>query len=173
MLRLAPLGVVMIFVIQGMSPGALSAIRYQLLPGKVTSSTSTQGRTADYHAVAPDIKTHLATGRGYGTYDSHKYRLLDNQYLLLLIETGVLGLAAFVAMVLAVVRVAHPVIRSGDPVRGPPALACAAVAFAMLVATTLFDILSFPQLPYLFLFIAALAAVSAAAAREPGPVAPR
>lgn len=161
MLRLAPLGIVLILAIQGLSPGALASIRGQLEPDRFSSSVSTQGRTADYDAVKPDIKTHLATGRGYGTYDSHKYRLLDNQYLVLLIEVGILGIAAYVAIALAVMIVAHPVIRSGDASRAPPALAAAAGAAAFVACNALFDTLAFPQVPYLFLFVAALAAVSA------------
>jgi hypothetical protein len=159
--RLAPLGLVLIVIIQALSPGALTSIRYELEPETLTSSTSTQGRTEDYAAVAPDVKTHLATGRGYGTYDSHKYRLLDNQYLVLLIETGVLGALAFIGMVFAVVAVAHRVIRSGDPERAPPALAAAAAVGALLVTTALFDVLAFPQGPYLFFFMAAIAVVCA------------
>jgi hypothetical protein len=171
LLRLAPLGLVLVMVIQVLSPGALASIRGQLQPDRLSSSDSTQGRTADYTAVAPDVKAHLATGRGYGTYDSHKYRLLDNQYLVLLIETGVLGVLAYVGMMIAVVAVAHRVIRSGDPERAPPALAAAAAVGALLVAMALFDVLAFPQAPYLFFFMAATAVVCAVKTetRQPGP----
>jgi O-antigen ligase len=171
MLRLAPLGLVLILVIQALSPGALASIRGQLEPGRFNNSTSTQGRKDDYEAVAPDVKAHLATGRGYGTYDSRKYRLLDNQYLALLIETGFIGLVAYLAMIAGVIAAAHRTIRSLDPMRAPPALAAAAGAAAFLVCTALFDVLAFPQVPYLFFFVAAIAVVTARAApnaRDPG-----
>jgi O-antigen ligase len=160
MLRLAPLGLVLIVIIQALSPGALASIRGQLQPDKLTGNVSTQGRTEDYDAVGPDIKAHLATGRGFGGYDSHKYRLLDNQYLGLLIEVGVLGLVAYIAMLLAVMLVAHPVIRSGDPSRAPPALAASAGVAAFLVCNALYDTLAFAQAPYLLFFVAAIAVVS-------------
>jgi hypothetical protein len=161
MMRLAPLGLVLIVVIQALSPGALASIRGQLQPEKVSGNVSTQGRTEDYDAVGPDIKAHLATGRGFGAFDSHKYRLLDNQYLGLLIEVGILGLVAYVVMLLAVMRVAHPVIRSHDPTRAPPALAASAGVAAFLVCNALYDTLAFAQAPYLLFFVAALAVASA------------
>lgn len=167
MLRLAPLGVVLVFAIQVLSPGALASIRGQLDPSRLSGSDSTQGRTADYVAVAPDVKTHLATGRGYGTYDAHKYRLLDNQYLVTLIETGILGTAAYVGIVLAAFLASHALIRSGDPSRAPPALAAAAAAGAFFVCNALFDTLAYPQVAYLFLFVVALPVV-AGAGRRPG-----
>jgi O-Antigen ligase len=161
MLRLAPLGLVLVVVMQLLSPGALTSIRYELQAEKVTGG-STEGRTEDYDAIAPDVKTHLATGRGYGTYDSHKYRLLDNQYLVLLIEVGFLGIAAYLAIMLAVVLVGHRTIRSGDPSRAPPAVAAAAASAGFFVCNGLFDVLAFPQAPYLFFFVAALAVISSA-----------
>jgi O-antigen ligase len=161
MLRLAPLGLVLIVVIQALSPGALASIRGQLQPETLSGNVSTQGRTEDYDAVGPDIKAHLATGRGFGGFDSHKYRLLDNQYLGLLIEVGILGLVAYVAMLLAIMLVAHPVIRSGDPSRAPPALAASAGVAAFLVCNALYDTLAFAQAPYLLFFVAALAVVVA------------
>jgi hypothetical protein len=51
--------------------------------------------------------------------------------------------------------------RSNDPSRGPPAMAAAAAIASMAVISALLDVLSLPQLPYLFCFIAALVVVSA------------
>jgi O-antigen ligase len=161
LIRLAPLGLVLLMLANALSPGALGSLRGQLRPDRVGGSTSTLGRTQDYTAVAPDVKAHLATGRGYGSYDSHKYRLLDNQYLALLIETGVLGVAAYVAMMLAILLTAHRIIRSGDSSRAPPALAIAGAAAAFIVCNALFDVLAFAQVPYLFFLLAALVVVLA------------
>jgi O-antigen ligase len=161
LIRLAPLGLVLLMLVSALSPGALGSLRGQLLLERVGGSASTLGRTQDYDAVAPDVKAHLATGRGYGSYDSHKYRLLDNQYLALLIETGVLGLAAYVAMMLAILLTAHRIIRSGDSSRAPPALAIAGAAAAFIVSGALFDVLAFAQVPYLFFLLAALVVVLA------------
>ena len=56
---------------------------------------------------------------------------------------------------------ARPAIRSRDPARASPALAGMAAALAFMVASALFDILSFPQAVYLFLFAGAVCTVAA------------
>jgi hypothetical protein len=60
----------------------------QLGPGHFNSVLTTTDRTARYDAVRPDVLNHLLLGRGYQRYDPHKYRILDNQYLDLLITVG-------------------------------------------------------------------------------------
>jgi hypothetical protein len=150
----------LVLFIQLVTPGALATIRGQLIPSRLSSSLTVQDRTDDYDAVGPDVRKYIALGRGFGTYDSVKYRVLDNQYLGLLVETGFIGLGAYILVLLTVLCVAHPVIRSGDPIRGPPALAAAAGAVAFGVSNALFDVLAFPQAPYIFFFLAGLAAVS-------------
>jgi polysaccharide biosynthesis protein PslJ len=150
-LRLAPVGVVMLLAMPVIAPGALGSIRNQLFTSQLQQSNSTTGRTQDYAAVQPDLAAHPALGRGYGSYDPHKYRIIDNQYIGLAIETGFAGVAA-----------ARPAMRSGDPERGPPALAAACAAVAIGVAAALFDVFAYPQVPYLFLFVGALAVVCSA-----------
>ena len=56
---------------------------------------TTSDRTADYDAVRPDVWTHLLFGRGFGSYNHDTYRILDSEILGRTVETGVLGLAAF------------------------------------------------------------------------------
>ena len=62
--------------------------------------------------------------------------------------------------------------RSGDPDRAPPALAAAAAIVVALVAGAILDFLAFPQLPYLFCFIAAIAVVLARDLKKTGEVGP-
>jgi O-antigen ligase len=159
MLRLLPLGFVILVFCQAAAPGAAGTIRSQLQ--SLDERQSTKGRTADYEAIKPDMKQHPVLGRGFGTYIHDKYRLLDNQFLAILISAGLLGFGAYVAMILAVVVVALGPIRSRDPSRAPPALGAAAAAMAFLVTNGLFDVLAFPQAPYLFFFVAAVAVIAA------------
>jgi O-antigen ligase len=161
MFRLAPLGIALLALVPVMSPGALGSIKGQLMPDRVSTDNSTTGRTSDYRAVLPDLRTKPAFGRGYGSYDPHTYRVLDNQYLGLAIESGFIGVAAFLILLATTVGVALRPIRSGDPVRGPPALAATAAAAGVGVAAALFDLLGYPQVPYLFFFLAGLAVVCA------------
>jgi O-antigen ligase len=161
MIRLLPAGLVLLVAVQMVAPGAINRVRIQLA-GTQESQSSTAGRTSDYEAVWPDIMSEPALGRGFGTYDSSKYRILDNEYLGVLVETGAVGLAAFAAMILSVIFVAHRLIRRWEePVAARTALAAAAATAAFGVATALFDVLSFGHAPYLFFFVAALAVVAA------------
>jgi O-antigen ligase len=170
-IRLAPIGVVMVVAMPVIAPGALGSIRNQLFTSQLQQSNSTTGRTEDYAAVQPDLAAHPTFGRGYGSYDPHKYRIIDNQYIGLAIETGFVGVAAYLLLLLGVVAAARPALRSRDPSRAPPALAAACAAVALGVAAALFDCFAYPQTPYVFLFVAALAVVCSDGARSERPVA--
>jgi len=161
MLRLTPLALVLFVVIHLTAPGALGGVINQFAPGSVNKVNTTQDRVSDYEAVVPDVVDHPLLGRGYGSYDQKKHRILDNLYLTLAIGVGLLGLLAYLAIYVTSFREANRVARSGDPERAPPAMAAAAAIIVALISGALLDFLSFPQLPYLFCFIAAIAFVLA------------
>lgn len=165
MLRLAPYAIVAMVVGLALSGGTISAV--SALTGGGDQS-STEGRTSDYAAVVPDIITHPAIGRGYGTLDTQRldtYRIFDNQYLGLLYQVGVLGVLAWLLFLLVPVFQAWRTARSDNPLRGPPALAAVAGCLAFAVASALYDILTFPQAPYLFCFLAAMCTCAASVER--------
>jgi hypothetical protein len=169
MLRLLPLGLLAVLAMLAVTPGALGTIKSRV-SGAEQTDASTLGRTRDYDAITPDVKTHPLIGRGYGSYDPDKYRILDNDYLGMLIEIGIVGILAFFAMLGTVIFAAHGPIRSRDPVRGPPALAALGAAVAFAVVTVMFDSLSFAQAPYMFFFVAGVAAVCAVPVLHWSPV---
>jgi len=102
-------------------------------------------RTDSYAVVWSFWQLNPVFGRGFGTF-LPGYRILDNQYLLTLVETGALGLAALVGIAVTASFVAikartsysHPLFRNLGP-----GLAASVVAGAVL--TGFFDALSFPQ----------------------------
>lgn len=156
LLRLAPYGVVALALAFAIAPGVFSSVQEF---GRADSRASTAGRTSDYPAIVPDLLTNPLFGRGYGTLDSARsdtYRILDNEYLGQVYQVGVLGLIAFLALIVTPLFLVRSVLRSDNPLRGPPALAAGAGCLAFGVACALYDILSFPQAPYLFLFMAAI-----------------
>jgi hypothetical protein len=163
--KLVPLLVVLVLAIHVLSPGALGSVTGQLKANRLGVNTVSD-RTSDYDAIRPDVWSHPALGRGFGSYDHTSYRILDSDFLGRLIDMGVLGLAAYVLMMVSVVATARPLIRSRHPTWAPMALACAAAAVATLVAAALFDEMSFPHGPYIFLtfagFLAAIATRSRA-----------
>jgi hypothetical protein len=171
MRKLLPVGLVLVVAVSMVAPGAIGTVRDGLKPEALLGQVSTRDRQSDYDAVAPDIVQNPVTGRGYQTYDPEKYRVLDNEYLALLIGNGVLGLVAYVFVLLSVLIVCHRTIRSGDPVRGPPALAVAAGTAAVVVTSQLFDLIAFPHVPYMFMFMAGMAVACAVPARRREPAA--
>jgi len=141
-----------------LSPGALGSVVFQLAPSKLGVSTVSD-RTSDYDAIRPDIWTHLAFGRGYGSYDHVSYRVLDSEILSRLVDSGILGLLSLVLMLVCIIAAARGPIRSRHPDWAPPALSVAAAAVAFLVLAFLFDVTSFPHTPYILLSLAGLLAV--------------
>ncbi len=122
------------------------------------------GRTSDYPAIVPDLLSNPVFGRGSGTLDPTRpdtYRILDNGYLGQVYQVGALGLVAFLTLILTPLLVVRSVFRSDHPMRGPPALAAGAGCLAFGVSAVLYDILSFSQAPYLFLFMAAVCTCAA------------
>ncbi len=179
------MGVVLVMVVHFVSPTALGSVLSQLEPGHVNGVLTTTDRTARYDAVAPDVMRHVLLGRGFASYDPHKYRILDNEYLGLLIGTGVLGVLAYAGILLAMMSLAHATVRGrareprsgpdlhrgarlrgGGRAREPSSLALAALACVGVVALTsaLFDVLSFPHVPYLLFFVAGMIVALRAAA---------
>ena len=88
------------------------------------------------------------------------YRILDNQYLDVVWETGVIGLAAYGWMLCAPILVARRLSRRAVLNAGT-AVAAAAGCAAFVTVSATYDAMAFGQAIYSFLFAAALVAVVA------------
>ncbi len=161
MLRMAPAGVLLLLAIPIVAPSALGSVRDQLKPGAATSTLSSRDRLSDYEAIGPEVLNHPALGRGWQTYDPERYRVLDNEYLSILVGNGWLGVAGFALLLIAALVVCTSAIRTGDPERAPPALAAAGVVAMVVVASATFDTIAFAVVPYTFCFFLGLAAACA------------
>lgn len=84
-------------------PGLLGAIK-SLFTG-ISDNASIDSRTDSYALAWEFIGRSPIIGRGFGTFNS-SYRILDNQYLGFLIDTGFLGLTCLLGLYLAGVIVA-------------------------------------------------------------------
>lgn len=164
-LRVFPAAVLVLGVVALVKPNAVAFQIDRLSPGAVTQGLSSQARVSDYPAIVPDVHAHLLLGRGWGTYT---FRILDNNWLALLIETGFLGVAAFASLLASVWAGAWSVMRRWGLDRAGPAIAGAAATSGFAMSMGLFDALAFAQVPYFFLFCAALVAASVRAALRPG-----
>ena len=154
--KLIPLVVVGLIAVHILSPGALGSTAEQLEPDRLGVNTVSD-RAADYDALRPDVWSALPLGRGFGSYEYTRFRILDNDLLHRLVETGVLGLAAYLLLILSVIMAARRLIRARGP-GSDAALIGASAATGFLTVTVLFDVLSFPHATYIFLFTAAIVA---------------
>jgi len=66
--------------------------------GQLGTDASSASRTDAYTAAVPLIAQHLWLGQGFQTFFPQTYFFVDDQYLTSLIETGVLGLIALIAL---------------------------------------------------------------------------
>jgi hypothetical protein len=157
-IRLVPFAVVLVAAVHVFAPGSLGGVLQQLSGSQIGSVNTTQHREDAYDAIRPLVWTNPALGQGYGSYDAVTNRILDNQILDQAIEMGVIGVAAYLAMMLSVVGALAPLIRARGQ-RAPPALACAGGAVAFLTVSFLYDTMGFPHGPYIFFVLAGFAAV--------------
>lgn len=136
------LGLVLAVVIQVVRPGLLATLRALILVGN--RDPSVQGRLEDYDYVRPYFEGRPWFGRGVGTWLIERYQLLDNQWLLSLVTTGIVGTAALALLLLTGIFVAVRVrMCSSDAADRDLAVTLAvAIAVAGVTAAT-FDALHF------------------------------
>ena len=106
---------------------------------------SVMSRTGSYAIVGEFFVRHPWFGRGYSTF-LPKYRILDNQYLLLVIEVGVVGLAAFLIVLFLAARSALLARRAASDAFGvEQGQALVAAIASASVGLLTYDGLSFPM----------------------------
>jgi hypothetical protein len=161
LLKRAPLGVLLAVGIAVAAPGALAGVVDQLKPSAFTGVLTTQDRISDYDAIRPEVINHPLFGRGYDSFDHKRYRILDNQYLTLVVNVGILGVLGYLGIMLSAFLLAHRCARSYDPDRAWFGPAAASAVIGLTIGSALLDTLALPQLPYLFCFLAAFATIHA------------
>jgi O-antigen ligase len=129
-------------LIKVLAPGLLGAF-YGLF-ANIGKDDSIRYRTHDYATASAEIAKHLWLGRGLGTWYAPKHQVFDNQYLLSLVEIGILGLAAFIAIFLAGIYAALRVrFTSSDPGDRDLALTMVAMLVVPLIGCATFDLAAF------------------------------
>ncbi len=161
LLRLVPLLVILVGASHFLAPGAIGSVIQQFTGGKLTAVGTTVHRLDGYDAVRPIVMSHPILGEGIGGYNSLLNRILDNQMLDNLIQTGVVGEFAFIAMIVSVVWTAVPLVRGSTDDRSKAALAAACAAVSFLTVSFLFDSMAYTHVPYIFLTFAGLLVVLA------------
>ncbi|GAA2867123.1 hypothetical protein GCM10010517_26650 [Streptosporangium fragile] len=160
-------GVGFLAVMKVAVPGLLSV--FLGLFTSLSSDSSIQYRTHDYAVAAAEIGNHPWIGRGLGTWYAPKHLIFDNQYILSLVETGVIGLVTFAGIFLTGIWAALRVRRlSSDPAVRDLGLTLAACLVVPLVGAATFDLRSFATVTGLsFLIIGAAGSLLRTTRREP------
>jgi O-antigen ligase len=136
-------GLAVVAAVSVLVPGMIGTMR-NMFSG-VSNDPSTQSRTGSYELAMHFVGQSPVLGRGFGTF-LPQYRILDNEYLLLLVEMGVLGFLAVVNLMLTGAACAVLGSRAQQDQFMRPvgrALAASLAAGALLVA--FFDAFSFPM----------------------------
>ena len=139
-------------------PGLLGTLT-RLFTG-VGNDDSARSRTDSYDLAWQFIQTWPVFGRGVSTF-LPEYRILDNQYLGLAIETGIVGLLAFLALLLTGILVGARLMRvASDPHTRSLSRSLVAAVSAAACAYATFDGFGFPQVSGLtFFFLGCLGAL--------------
>jgi O-antigen ligase len=154
---LAIIGVIAIVYV--VVPGMLGTLT-KLFTG-IGTDTSAASRTDSYAFAWDYVQRSPVFGRGLLTF-LPEYRILDNQYLGLLIELGIIGTAAFIGLVVTGLFVAVRVRKSSaDPVVRSIAISLIAFVVAGACGFATFDAFTFPQVSdLLFLALGLIGALS-------------
>lgn len=150
-------------------PGLLGTIRSLFF--NAANDPSITGRTEDYEEVGRYVAQRPIAGRGPGTFTPEEYRLLDNQWLLSLIEVGWVGVLLFAVVLLVTMRVLMTVRRRalflGDQQQADLALSLLAIVVTVAVTAAFFDTFSFTTATtILWLTVGLAAALSSIQRRE-------
>ena len=147
-------GIVLAFVAVAAIPG-LFATTLNLFAG-ASNDPSTQSRTGGLARAPEFISASPLVGAGFGTF-LPRYYIFDNEWVLVAIELGVLGVVAFgcvfVAAIWSGITARN---RSTDPGIRLLGYALAASVVNIAVLFAFFDGLSFPQSGGMFFLIAGL-----------------
>ncbi len=148
-------------------PGLLGAL-LGLFTG-IGDDSSAQSRSGSYAIAAEFIARSPLVGRGLFTFQP-RYRILDNQYLGLMIDVGALGLMSFVALIVAGLWCARAVRRhTAEAYTREVAQSLVGSIAAGASGLALFDGFSFPMSAGLFFLILGLSGALWRLARSSPP----
>jgi hypothetical protein len=149
-------GVAFLGMMKLASPNLLHTI-YGLF-ANASQDSSVQVRQRRYTQAAQEIAKHFWLGRGDGTWYFPKYNAFDNQYIMSMVETGLIGTLAFIGLfVMAMYTALRARYLSDDPVTRDLGLSLAAALTGPLIGAVTFDLLTFATVTGLSFLLAGIA----------------
>jgi O-antigen ligase len=122
----------------------------------IGTDSSAQSRFSSYSVALAYAEQSVLFGRGLGTF-LPRYRIFDNQYLLLFVEIGVIGLVSVLALIFTAAWVGLR--SSASSVGSQSRLMTQGLVGGVLagaISLALFDSFSFPMVPGLFFLLIGL-----------------
>ena len=145
-------------VVQVLAHGVLSTLRYLLFAGAQDPSVAHRQGNAAY--ITPLLQHHKWVGIGFGTYQPLVYRFLDNEYYVMLVACGTLGMVAFALVFLAAATLARAGRRKyTEPSDMDLGQALAAGVLVLAVSAAFYDLLAFRQSTFLLFLLMGLTGV--------------
>ncbi len=160
LLSMAPLALIAVVVIIAVAPASVRNVLSQYTAPNASHVATVDSRTANYDAIRPDLWTHLLFGRGQGSYAPPTDRIVDSDIILPLVETGILGLIAFVMVPFSVIIESRRAASGRDPISAPAAVCGVSAGVCFIAVATLYSAMSLPHGPDVFLYFAGLAVVA-------------
>ena len=170
-MRLAPALLPAAIVIHFAVPGAIGTLKESFFPpGGLIASQKTSpesevsaGRIADIGPTLEEFASRPLLGQGFGTRivegERRNARILDDQWLATLLETGIIGAATLVWLFLRAIRQLALVAREDGSSRGWLCAALAASIGSYAGGMFVFDAFSFIQVTFILFILLAFAAV--------------
>ena len=169
--RLAVLGLMAASVVVYVAvPGMLGSLLG--LFARIGSDTSALSRTGSYEIAVDFVARAPVFGRGFSTF-LPEYRILDNQYLGLAVETGLVGLTAFVTLLVAGLLAARRAkSAAADRLTAQLATGLIGAVAAGAVTLALFDGLSFAMMAGVLFLVLGLCGASRRLLVDGAPLVP-
>jgi hypothetical protein len=164
---LAPLLLVLAVGAIALSPQTVGHIVSQFTGSSATKTQTTDARTANFDALRPDLWSHLLFGRGQGSYTPPTDRVVDSDLLLPLVETGVLGMAAFLLIPISLISAARKKASQRSDANSAAALVGLTAATTLLCLAVIYSFMSLPHGPDVFMYLAGLTVVAVGSDGEP------
>lgn len=164
-LRALVLAPVFLVVLRTAIPGLVGTI--VSLFRNLGNDPSVTGRTDDYDVVFRLFHDHELLGRGMFTFVPRYYRILDNQYLMFMLELGIVGLLAAGLMFLTGIHSARTAFRHADHSEDRHlGLVLSGSITGMAVTYVTFDAWGFPMAAGLTFLLVGMAGAAGRFARE-------
>ncbi|MBI4733417.1 MAG: O-antigen ligase family protein, partial [Rubrobacteridae bacterium] len=161
---------VVIFSVHMVFPGVIGGLTTYFSPAYLNKHEVNNpfGRLADQPKMIAMFFEQPLYGRGYGCWDNKSMFFVDNQYLKVMVELGIIGVLGLMVMFFGWIREVWSAAAKADAEDKDLLVAVLAACVAYIVTLATYDSFGYAQVTYLFFVLAGLGA-SLARIVKPSP----